>query len=44
MMANYFEDFYWVYVLESLKNGNKYTGYTKNLLSVGGMVSCRFGI
>ena len=33
MMANFFEDFYWVYVLRSLKNGKNYTGYSKNLPS-----------
>ena len=33
MMANFFEGFYWVYVLRSLKDGKKYTGYTKNLPS-----------
>jgi len=33
MMANFFEKYYWVYVLESLKNGKKYTGYTKDLPS-----------
>lgn len=33
MMANFFEQYYWVYVLQSLKDGKKYTGYTKNLPS-----------
>ena len=33
MMANFFEDFYWVYILRSLKDGKKYTGYSKNLPS-----------
>ena len=33
MMANFFEKYYWVYVLQSLKDGKKYTGYTKNLPS-----------
>lgn len=33
MMINFFEDFYWVYILISLKDGKKYTGYTKNLPS-----------
>ena len=33
MMVNFFEDFYWVYILLSLKDGKKYTGYTKNLPS-----------
>ena len=32
-MANFFEDFYWVYVLRSLKDGKNYTGYSKNLPS-----------
>ena len=32
-MASFFEDFYWVYVLRSLKDGKNYTGYTKNLPS-----------
>lgn len=31
MMTNFFEDFYWVYILLSLKDGKKYTGYTNNL-------------
>ncbi len=30
-MENFEDDFYWVYVLQSLKDKNKYTGYTKNL-------------
>lgn len=25
------EDYYYIYVLKSLKDGNNYTGYTKNL-------------
>ena len=33
MMANFFEKYYRVYVLQSLKDGKKYTGYTKNLPS-----------
>lgn len=33
MMANFFEYFYWVYVLRSLKDGKNYTGYSKNLPS-----------
>ena len=33
MMVNFFEGYYWVYVLLSLKDGKKYTGYTKNLQS-----------
>ena len=33
MKPNFFEDFYWVYILQSLKDGKKYTGYTKNLPS-----------
>ena len=33
MMANFFEKYYWVYVLLSLKDGKKYTGYTNNLPS-----------
>ena len=33
MMTNFFEEYYWVYVLLSLKDGKKYTGYTKNLPS-----------
>ena len=33
MMVNFFEDFYWVYILLSLKDGKKYTGYTINLPS-----------
>lgn len=32
-MSNFFDKYYWVYVLRSLKDGNKYTGYTKNLTS-----------
>ncbi len=30
-MENFDQDFYWTYVLHSLKDNNKYTGYTKNL-------------
>lgn len=33
MISNFFMDFYYVYILESLKDGNKYTGYTENLRS-----------
>jgi len=33
MMANFFDKYYWVYVLQSLKDGKKYTGYTNNLPS-----------
>jgi hypothetical protein len=33
MMEDFFKDYYWVYVLQSLKDGKKYTGYTKNLPS-----------
>jgi putative endonuclease len=33
MMTKLFEDYYWVYVLRSLKDGKKYTGYTKDLPS-----------
>jgi putative endonuclease len=33
MMTNFFEEYYWVYVLLSLKDNKKYTGYTKNLPS-----------
>jgi len=33
MMANLFDEYYYVYVLQSLKDGKKYTGYTKNLPS-----------
>ena len=33
MMVNFFEKYYWVYVLRSLKDGKNYTGYTKNLPS-----------
>ena len=33
MMVNFFEDFYWVYVLLSQKDNKRYTGYTKNLQS-----------
>lgn len=32
-MEDLINDFYWVYVLQSLKDGKKYTGYTKNLPS-----------
>ncbi len=33
MKANFFEKYYWVYILRSLKDGKKYTGYTKGLPS-----------
>lgn len=33
MKTNFYEGYYWVYVLRSLKDKNKYTGYTKNLPS-----------
>ncbi len=33
MMANIFDSYYYVYVLRSLTDGNKYTGYTQNLPS-----------
>ena len=33
MMTNLFENYYWVYVLRSIKDGKKYTGYTKDLSS-----------
>jgi len=33
MMENFFEKYYWVYILSSLKDGKNYTGYTKNLPS-----------
>src|SRR5690606_34792410 len=33
MMANLFNQYYYVYVLKSLKDGNKYTGFTKDLPS-----------
>ena len=33
MKTTFYEKYYWVYVLRSLKDGNKYTGYTKNLPS-----------
>jgi len=32
-MIDLFKEFYYVYVLQSLKDGNKYTGFTKNLPS-----------
>jgi len=32
-MTNKLEQFYYVYILLSLKDGKKYTGYTKDLLS-----------
>jgi len=32
-MTNPLDNFYYVYVLESLKDGNKYTGYTQDLSS-----------
>ncbi len=31
IMENFFEKYYWVYVLQSKKDGKNYTGYTKNL-------------
>lgn len=33
MMANIFDSYYYVYILRSLADGNKYTGYTQNLPS-----------
>lgn len=33
MMTGLDETYYFVYVLQSLKDGNKYTGYTKDLSS-----------
>lgn len=33
MIKDFYKGYYWVYVLESLKDGKKYTGYTKNLSS-----------
>ena len=33
MMANFFNSYYYVYILYSLKDGKKYTGYTQNLPS-----------
>ena len=30
-MESFEDNFYWVYVLHSLKDNKKYTGYTKNL-------------
>ena len=33
MMSNFYEEYYWVYVLLSLKDNKKYTGYTKDLPS-----------
>ena len=30
-MENFYNGYFWVYVLESMKDGKKYTGYTKNL-------------
>ncbi|MCK3683809.1 GIY-YIG nuclease family protein [Maribellus sp. YY47] len=30
-MANLKDTYYWVYVLQSKKDGKKYTGYTQNL-------------
>ena len=33
MMTNGLEKYYYVYILKSLKDGNKYTGYTKDLSS-----------
>ncbi|QGY48202.1 GIY-YIG nuclease family protein [Maribellus comscasis] len=32
-MANFFDEYYWVYVLKSIKDGKYYTGYTKDLPS-----------
>ncbi|WP_372650069.1 GIY-YIG nuclease family protein [Draconibacterium sp.] len=32
-MENFFDKYYWVYVLLSESDGKKYTGYTKNLPS-----------
>ena len=32
-MADLFKKYYYVYILLSLKDGNKYTGYTKDLPS-----------
>ena len=31
IMENFNQEFYWTYVLYSLKDNNKYIGYTKNL-------------
>jgi len=33
MMTNMLESYYYVYILISLKDGKKYTGYTKDLSS-----------
>src|SRR5690606_4130642 len=33
MMEDFYKFYYWVYILQSLKDGKKYTGYTKNLPS-----------
>lgn len=33
MIENLLEKYFWVYVLKSLKDGKKYTGYTKDLPS-----------
>ena len=33
MMVNFYEKYYWVYILLSIKDGKKYTGYTNNLPS-----------
>lgn len=33
MITNFLTDFYYVYILESLKDGKKYNGYTENLRS-----------
>ena len=30
-MENFYNGYFWVYVLESMKDGKKYTGYSKNL-------------
>ena len=33
MQANQMEDFFYIYILYSIKDGKKYTGYTKDLLA-----------
>ena len=33
MMTIFFENYYWIYILKSLKDVKKYTGYTKNFPS-----------
>lgn len=33
MMENFFEQYYWVYILQSQSDNKMYTGYTKNLPS-----------